>query len=74
MAATAIAWNRQSSNLYISGNLASSGVFMHNGVACVPIHDVATALKLTIQKTGRGIELADAGGARPGYRYRREGR
>ncbi len=63
LATAAIAWNRQSSNLYISGNLASSGVFMHNGVVCVPIHDIAAALKLTVQKTGRGIELADAGGA-----------
>lgn len=59
----AIALGRQGSNLYISGNLASSNVFMHNGAACVPIKDVATALKLTLQKTNRGIELADAGGA-----------
>jgi hypothetical protein len=63
VAVGAVAWGRQSSDLYISGNLASSGVFMHNGSAYVPVKDVATALKLTITKTGRGIELVDAGGA-----------
>jgi len=62
-AVAATAWVRQSSNLYISGELASSNVFLHNGVACVPIKDVAAALKLTLQKTGRGLELSDAGGA-----------
>jgi hypothetical protein len=62
-AVAATAWVHQSSNLYIGGSLASSGVFMHNGVACVPIRDVATALKLTVQKSGRGLELTDAGGA-----------
>jgi len=62
-AIAALAWNRQSSNLYISGNLASSNVFMHDGAACVPVRDVAAALKLTVQKTGRGLELTDAGGA-----------
>ncbi len=63
IAVAATAWVRQSSNLYIGGSLASTGVFIHNGSAYVPVKDVAAALKLTIQKTGRGLELTDAGGA-----------
>jgi hypothetical protein len=63
MAIAALAWARQSSNLYINGNLASSGVIMHDGSAYVPVRDVASALKLSVTKTSRGMELADAGGA-----------
>ncbi len=63
VAAVSFAWARLSSNLYINGNLASSGVIMHDGSEYVPVRDVASALKLTITKTSRGIELADAGGA-----------
>lgn len=57
------AWIRQNSNLYVNGSLASSGVFMHNGVACVPVRDIATALHLTVVQTGRGLELSASGGA-----------
>lgn len=53
----------QSTSLYINGNLASSGVIEKNGVSYVPIKDVASALKLSIQKTARGFELSDSGGA-----------
>jgi hypothetical protein len=63
VAVAAVAWGRQASNLYISGNLASSDVIIRDGTAYVPVKDIAAALKLSITKTGRGIELADAGGA-----------
>jgi hypothetical protein len=56
-------WYYQASQLYINGELASSGVVTNNGVAYVPVKDVAAALKLTVQKTARGYELSDAGGA-----------
>jgi hypothetical protein len=59
----AFAFFHQSSNLYIGGNLASSNVIQRNGVSYVPIKDVASALKLTLAQTGRGIELTSAGGA-----------
>jgi len=57
------AWYLQSSDLYINGTLASSSVFVHNGASCVPIKDIAAALKLSVQKTSRGLELTGAGGA-----------
>jgi len=63
LAALALAWEVQSSQLYINGNLASSGIIERNGVAYVPLRDVATAFKLSVQKTSRGYELSDAGGA-----------
>ncbi|HEY3781043.1 MAG TPA: hypothetical protein VGL56_08175 [Fimbriimonadaceae bacterium] len=63
VAVGAAAWGRQGSDLYINGNLASSGIIMHNGSAYVPVKDVAAALKLAITKTPRGLELADAAGA-----------
>jgi hypothetical protein len=63
LAVVALAWVRQSSNLFINGTLASSGVIMHDGSAYVPVRDVASALKLAITNTSRGIELADVGGA-----------
>lgn len=63
MAVVAFALVEQTSNLYINGNLASSHVIMHDGSAYVPIRDVASALKLGVTNTSRGIELADAGGA-----------
>jgi len=62
-ASFAAAWIHQSSNFYIGGNLASSDVIMHNGSAYVPVKDVAAALKMTVQKTGRGLELTSTGGA-----------
>ena len=62
VAAVSFAWAAVL-QLYINGNLASSGVIMHDGSEYVPVRDVASALKLTITKTSRGIELADAGGA-----------
>lgn len=53
----------QGSNLYINGALASKGVIERNGVTYVPVKDFAAALKLSVQKTARGYELVDAGGA-----------
>ena len=63
VAAIALALHLQSSKLYVNGQLASSSVIERNGVAYAPIKDMAAAMKLTIQKTSRGIELADSGGA-----------
>ncbi len=62
-AAIALAWQAQSSQLYINGNLASSGMIERNGVAYVPLKDVAATFKLSIQKTPRGYELSESGGA-----------
>ena len=59
----ASAWYLQSSKLYIGGNLASSAVIQQGGNAYVPVKDVAQALHLTMQKTARGYELTDSGGA-----------
>ncbi|HWA84396.1 MAG TPA: hypothetical protein VG820_13220 [Fimbriimonadaceae bacterium] len=61
--AIALALYLQSSSLYVNGNLASSGVVERNGTAYVPIKDVAKALNLSLQKTARGYELSDSGGA-----------
>lgn len=62
-AALAFAWYVQGSALFVNGNLASNSVIERNGVAYVPIKDVAKALKLNVQKTAKGYELSDAGGA-----------
>ncbi|MFI5385067.1 MAG: hypothetical protein ACHQ50_03010 [Fimbriimonadales bacterium] len=62
-AAIAFGLYLQASSLYINGNLASSGMIERNGVAYVPLKDVATAFKLSVQKTARGYELSDSGGA-----------
>ena len=59
----ACAWYLQASRLYINGNLASAGVIQQGGNAYVPVKDVAQALHLTVQKTARGYELSDVGGA-----------
>ncbi len=59
----AVAWYVQASRLYVNGELASSSVIERNGVSYVPIKDIATALKLNVQRTSRGIELAAEGGA-----------
>lgn len=59
----AIALASQSAKLYLNGNVASSGIIERNGVAYVPLKDVASALKLNLKKTSRGYELTDAGGA-----------
>jgi hypothetical protein len=63
LSTAAIAWHFQASRLYVNGELASSGVIERNGVAYAPIKDIASALKLNIQKTSRGYELAATGGA-----------
>lgn len=61
--AIAIALASQSAKLYLNGSVASSGVIERNGIAYVPIKDVATAFKLNLKKTARGYELTDTGGA-----------
>ncbi len=60
---SAIAWSLQTARLFINGKPASSSVIERNGVAYVPVKDVAAALGWKLQKTGRGYEIADAGGA-----------
>jgi len=58
------AWAYQAgTKLYISGSLASSGVIERNGVAYVPLKDVAANLKLPLAKTARGWEIGQSGGA-----------
>jgi hypothetical protein len=59
----ASAWVHQSSNLYVNGNLASSHLVQLNGTSYVPVKDVAAALQWTLEKTSRGLELNQAGGA-----------
>lgn len=63
LAVLAAAWALQSTKLYVNGNLASSSVIERNGVAYVPVKDVAAAMKMSVQKTSRGLELSDSGGA-----------
>lgn len=58
------AWAYQAgTKLYISGSLASSSVIERNGVAYVPLKDVAANLKLPLSKSARGWEIGQAGGA-----------
>lgn len=59
----AVAVFRQASQLFINGDLASSGVIERNGISYVPVKDVAAALHMSTTKTSRGIELVAAGGA-----------
>src|SRR5438046_353446 len=61
--AAAVAWRIQASRLYVNGELASTGVIERNGISYAPIKDSAAALKLSVQRTSRGIELANQGGA-----------
>src|SRR5262245_15643874 len=49
--------------LYVNGKIASSNVITQNGVAYVPIKDVAAALNLTAEKRPDGYALVHAGGA-----------
>ena len=60
----ALGWAVQATTkLYVGGNLASNGVIERNGVAYVPLKDVATALKMNVSKSARGWEMGTAGGA-----------
>lgn len=63
LAAIAVAWRLQASRLYVNGELASTGVIERNGISYAPIKDIAASLKLSVQKTSRGIELSAEGGA-----------
>lgn len=62
-AAAAFAWLVQGSKLFINGSVASNAVIERDGVAYVPVKDVAAALHLNVSKTARGYELVEAGGA-----------
>lgn len=63
-ATVAVAWAIQgSTKLFVNGTLASSGVIERNGVAYVPVKDVAANMKLSLVKTARGWEIGTAGGA-----------
>lgn len=62
-AAAALGWSRLAgSRLYLNGKVASTEVIMHNGVAYVPVKDVAAALSMTVQARGDGYALVHAGG------------
>lgn len=50
-------------NLYINGGLASSRVIQHNGMAYVPVADVAKALNQTVVPKSDGYAITPAGGA-----------
>lgn len=64
VAAASAAWALQSGmKLYVGGKLASSGVIERNGVAYVPLKDVASAMGLGLTKTARGYEMSAPGGA-----------
>ena len=64
MATAAFGWTFSSgSKLYYNGKVASTDVIVRDGVAYVPLHDVAAALSLTVQKREDGYTLIKAGGA-----------
>jgi hypothetical protein len=50
-------------NLYISGGLVSSRVIQHEGIAYVPIADVAKALNQTVVTKADGYSLTPVGGS-----------
>jgi hypothetical protein len=50
-------------NLYINGGLASTHVFQHNGMACVPLADVARALNMSVVAKSDGYSISPAGGS-----------
>ena len=60
---TALAADPPHSHLYINGALASSRVIQNNGVAYVPIADVAKALNQTVVVKSDGYAITSAGGA-----------
>src|SRR2546423_1385136 len=49
--------------LYLNGKIASTDILMHNGVAYVPIRDVAAALSMNLQKRPDGYAIGASGGA-----------
>ncbi len=53
----------QTTRLFINGKAASNSVIERNGTAYVPLKDVASALGGKLQKTARGYEISEAGGA-----------
>src|SRR5947209_2264248 len=63
MAALAMAWYAQASRLFVNGTLVSSGMIERDGVAYVPLKDVAATFHLSVNRTSRGYELSDSGGA-----------
>jgi len=50
-------------NLYINGTLASTRVLQNNGIAYVPVADVAKALKQIVVTKPDGYAIASAGGS-----------
>jgi hypothetical protein len=60
--ASAWAW-RGEMRLYLNGKVVSTNVLVSNGVAYVPIKDVAAALDMAAEKRPDGFALAKAGGA-----------
>jgi len=63
-ASAALGWARLAEQkLYINGKVASAGVIVSNGIAYVPVKDVALALEMTAEKRPDGYALVRAGGA-----------
>lgn len=60
--ALAAAYLGQASKLFVDGKVASTGLIERNGMAYVPLKDVAAALKMSVKKTARGYELTTGGG------------
>jgi hypothetical protein len=56
------AW-RGEMRLYLNGKVVSTNVLVNNGVAYVPIKDVAAALDMTAEKRSDGYALSKSGGA-----------
>jgi hypothetical protein len=48
-------------NLYIDGSPASSRVFQHDGMACVPVADVARALNKSVVPKADGYDITIGG-------------
>lgn len=58
------AWARVAEQkLYLNGKVASTNIIVQNGVAYVPIKDIAAALDMSAEKRADGYALVKAGGA-----------
>jgi len=63
-AAAALGWaGWAGAKLYYNGKVASTDVIMKDGVAYVPIRDIAAALSLSLQPRADGYTLIKTGGA-----------
>jgi len=64
IACTALGWARLAGmKLYMNGRIVSTAVITSNGVAYVPVKDMAAAMEMTAENRADGFALVRAGGA-----------